>query len=89
MGLKKNQPKKKVTILKKPPKMKLMQVWFANPKWVDEALSVQNGIGAVMGAGSLRPILLAISSSFFCVHLKHSKKLLGILGRHLMHITFA
>jgi hypothetical protein len=31
-----------------------MQVWFVNPMWVDEALSIQNMIGAIMGAGSLK-----------------------------------
>jgi hypothetical protein len=37
--------------------MKLKQMWFANPMWVDEALSIQKGIGAVMGARSLEPHL--------------------------------
>jgi hypothetical protein len=47
--------------LKKPLKMKLMmQVWFANPMWVDEALSIQNGIGAVMGVGSFKPSSLGL-----------------------------
>jgi hypothetical protein len=37
--------------------MKLLQVWFTNPMRVDEVLSIQNEIGAVIGAGSLRPHL--------------------------------
>jgi hypothetical protein len=61
MGLKKKkkkkQPKTKVTIFLKLPEMKLVQVWFANPMWVDEALSMQNRTGAVMRAWSVRPIL--------------------------------
>jgi hypothetical protein len=46
-----------VTIFLKLPEMKLVQVWFANPMWVDEALSMQNRTGAVMRAWSVRPIL--------------------------------
>jgi hypothetical protein len=40
MGLKKKRAQKKVTIIFKPPEMKLMWVWFANTMWVDEALSI-------------------------------------------------
>jgi hypothetical protein len=36
--------------------MKLIQVWFVNTMWVDEALSVQNKTGVIMGAGSLKPL---------------------------------
>jgi hypothetical protein len=38
----------------------MMQVWFANPMWVDEALSIQNEIGVVMGAGSFKPSSLGL-----------------------------
>ncbi len=51
---------KKTMIFFKPFKMKLMQVWFANPMRVDEALSIQNRIGAIKKAWSLRP------STWFC-----------------------
>jgi hypothetical protein len=40
--------------------MKLMQVWSANPMWVDEAVSVQNGTSAVVGAGSFKPSSLSL-----------------------------
>jgi hypothetical protein len=55
-GFEKKKAQKKVTIILKPPKMKLMQVWFANTMWVDEALSIQNDIGVVMGVKSLKPL---------------------------------
>jgi hypothetical protein len=35
--------------------MKLLQ-WLANPKSVDGLSSIQNRTGAVMGAGSLKPM---------------------------------
>jgi hypothetical protein len=53
--------KKKVKIFFKLFKMKLMQVWFANPMWVDEVLSAQNWTSVLMGAGSLKP-----STWFYC-----------------------
>ncbi len=36
--------------------MKLLLQWLANPKSVDELPSIQNRTGAVMGAGSLKPM---------------------------------
>lgn len=52
---------KKMTIFFKPFKMKLMQMWLANPMWVDEVLYVQNKTSVIIGAGSFKP-----SMWFYC-----------------------
>ncbi len=47
--------------------MKLMQVWFANPMWVDEVLSIQNGTSGVMGARSPQALHVVLLQGWIVV----------------------
>jgi hypothetical protein len=54
MGLKKKRAQKKVTIIFKPPEMKLMQVWFANTMRMKPSPS-KRGLVWSWGPGHSKP----------------------------------